>query len=144
MKKTRRKTLCLLMLSAIVLTMMILASCGNNPNDSSTKPNENSHEHTYGEWIVETSATCTTDGSRYAVCTECGETKSEAISKLGHDYVNQICSRCDNKKPSEGLEFSLSSDEKYYYVSGIGRCNEEQCIGQCNRAKQRTYQQYRP
>lgn len=42
-------------------------------------------EHVQGEWIVTKEATCTEDGSRYAVCTECEETIiTENIPKTEH------------------------------------------------------------
>lgn len=45
-------------------------------------------------------ATCTAAGSTTVTCEDCGETVStETIAALGHNYVNGVCSRCDNKLP---------------------------------------------
>ena len=41
----------------------------------------------FGEWIVETPATCTEDGYGMHTCTVCGETIEESIPALGHDYI---------------------------------------------------------
>ncbi len=43
-------------------------------------------EHTYGEWIVEKEATCTEMGSRYKECSVCGDTVTEEIAALGHEW----------------------------------------------------------
>jgi hypothetical protein len=66
--------------------------------------------HTWNDGEVTTAATCTTDGVKTYSCTACGETKTETIEKLGHDYVATVteptctaegytthtCSRCGN------------------------------------------------
>ncbi len=52
-------------------------------------------EHNASEWIVETQATCTENGSQYKECIDC-KTKlgEEEIPALGHTYVNYVCSNC--------------------------------------------------
>lgn len=47
--------------------------------------------HVQGEWIVEKEPTCTQEGYRYALCTEC-EKKAfeETISKLSHNYTATV------------------------------------------------------
>ncbi|MCD7828669.1 MAG: dockerin type I repeat-containing protein, partial [Clostridiales bacterium] len=66
--------------------------------------------HTYGDWVVTKEATCTDAGSREKTCSVCGNTTTEAISALGHDYIKTVvaatcttagytsytCSRCGN------------------------------------------------
>lgn len=46
--------------------------------------------HTYGNWIVEKDASCTEDGSRYRVCSKCGEKDTEAITATGHSYSDEL------------------------------------------------------
>lgn len=41
--------------------------------------------HTYGNWIVVTAATCTTNGSKERVC-HCGAKETEVIASEGHTY----------------------------------------------------------
>ncbi len=38
--------------------------------------------------------TCTTEGSKTCTCADCGTTEAFAIPKLGHEFVNGVCSRC--------------------------------------------------
>ena len=45
----------------------------------------NKHEHIYSDWVVVKEATCTEQGLRQKVCTECGESFSEIIDALGHN-----------------------------------------------------------
>ncbi len=40
--------------------------------------------HTYGEWIIDVAATCTTKGSKHKVCELCNDTVIETIDSLGH------------------------------------------------------------
>ncbi len=41
------------------------------------------HEHQYGEWKVETDATCGSSGSRYRICNICGEKEYGTIDPTG-------------------------------------------------------------
>ena len=44
--------------------------------------------HTESTWIIDTEATCTTNGSKHIECTVCKKVlKTETIEKLGHDEV---------------------------------------------------------
>ena len=43
--------------------------------------------HTWGEWIIDTVATCTDPGARTHLCTLCGENETEQTDPLGHDEV---------------------------------------------------------
>ena len=63
------------------------ATCGHDVKDSYA-------EHTFGAWVTDTEASCTTDGSKHHVCSVCGKSVSETIPATGHTYVNHICSVC--------------------------------------------------
>ena len=105
------------LLSTLVLfATLALTACGgagNSASKSSSKPA--SHTHVWSDWTV-TNATCETAGSRTRTCTgegTCpkGNTETETIAPLGHDYsgtptaqaavadcINSStvkCSRCD-------------------------------------------------
>ncbi len=70
--------------------------------------------HSFGEWNITGAADCTNNGSRDRSCTECGETETETIEKLGHDFSkdwttdqaagcttpgvkSHHCTRCDER-----------------------------------------------
>ncbi len=55
------------------------------------------HEHSYTEEIT-TPATCDAAGEKTLTCV-CGDTKTEAIEAIGHNYVDGACSRCDQPCP---------------------------------------------
>ena len=86
-----------------IAVLLILASCSPEPK----------HVHDWGEGTVTTEPTCTAEGVRTFTC-ECGETKTEPVPALGHDYSEEWtidsdptcsqagskshhCSRCDSK-----------------------------------------------
>lgn len=43
-------------------------------------------QHTYGEWYIETDATCTEPGVRRRDCTVCAHSETEVISAKGHSF----------------------------------------------------------
>ena len=49
---------------------------------------EPEHEHTWDEGVETKAATCTVKGAKLFTCTECGETKTEEITALGHTEVD--------------------------------------------------------
>ncbi len=67
-------------------------------------------KHTWGDWIIDTKASCDKAGSKHRVCTVCGKRQTESIDKLKHvyngvrrtvdatctkdGYTAMICSRC--------------------------------------------------
>ncbi|MBE5764759.1 MAG: hypothetical protein E7339_04050 [Clostridiales bacterium] len=47
-------------------------------------------EHQWGEGVITTHATCTESGELTYTCEECGHTKTEAVSNLGHNYKDTV------------------------------------------------------
>lgn len=110
------------LITSFLLLTLFLFSCGNGedsdiPEDSegevTDKPAQDSdggsntgngnedgeHTHTYGAWITVKDATCASTGSKARVC-HCGDTETETIAALGHNYVNGKCKTCNEEKPS--------------------------------------------
>lgn len=80
--------------------------------------------HTWGDVVATTPATCTADGVGTATCTVCGETKTETIPALGHNYsTDGKCTLCGAEKPAEKVyklvkEVSeLSEGDKIIFVA---------------------------
>jgi len=84
--------------------------------------------HTYGEGVVTTPATCTTDGEKTYTCSVCtegteGHTKTEAITKLGHTETDEnndhICDRngC-------GVAISTCKDNAAHTAAKDATCKE--------------------
>ena len=65
-------------------------------------------------------ATCTstglTEGSHCSVCNEI-LIKQEIIETTEHNYVNNVCSMCNEHYYTKGLEFSLSEDGNSYSIT---------------------------
>ncbi len=50
--------------------------------------------HNWDEGIETLAATCTTEGSKTCTCLDCGVSETFTIAKLGHNFMNGICTRC--------------------------------------------------
>ena len=61
-------------------------------NDDSThicdRDNVTTKAHSYGEWVVDTPAICTTAGQKTRTCTECGHVETQEIPATGHHWVD--------------------------------------------------------
>ncbi|MBQ7778317.1 MAG: S-layer homology domain-containing protein [Oscillibacter sp.] len=82
--------------------------------------------HAWGDWTVTDEASCIEDGSQTRTCASCGETETEAITKLDHDYDDVVtaptcteggyttwtCTRCgDSYTDSETAALDHDWDE---------------------------------
>ena len=99
-------------------------------------------EHSYGDWTIDTLATCETDGEISRTCTKCSEIETSTV-KGGHLYEETIvdptpsddgytkheCQRCgdiykDNFVPAlgftSGFAYTVNSDNKTCTVIGLG------------------------
>ncbi len=45
--------------------------------------------HSFGEWVIDSEASCTVDGIKHRDCS-CGYSESELIDSLGHEYTSAI------------------------------------------------------
>ena len=85
-------------------------------------------EHKYGEWKLVSEANCQRGNIKNATCEKCGQ-KSEIIEeeKGYHNYEDFTCSTC-YQTASKGLEYTLSSDGKYYILTSVGSCKDSTVI----------------
>lgn len=65
-------------------------------------------EHIWDEGRITLNATCIDKGKKLYTCTECGETREEEITALGHEYNNDECIRCGEKIFMENSTYSTS------------------------------------
>ena len=54
--------------------------------------------HTYGNWSVTKSTSCTESGTETRVCSLCQKTETRTINALGHSYSNGVCSKCGERE----------------------------------------------
>ena len=99
----------LLSLLLSLACVMGFAACTERPDDETggtVQPGDPSgpddpddpgkpHEHDFGEWTVTIPATCTAMGEEQRTCS-CGETETRTVAALGHDYVDGVCTRCED------------------------------------------------
>jgi len=61
--------------------------------------------HTWSDWVVDTPATCLSEGSQHRYCTVCNENETAPITMLEHVWGDSgNCTVCGNKKPSDSLD----------------------------------------
>lgn len=81
-----------------------------------------SHTHSY-EVSATKAATCTEDGTTAYACSGCGESYTETLPALGHDYVGGACARCGLAEIPEGYSIGLDYEllpSGTYALVGIG------------------------
>ena len=69
-------------------------------------------EHKWDSGKITKEPTCTEKGEKTFTCTECGATKVEEVSALGHDYVDGKCSRC-------GVTLAAADEIVIYYTNDV-------------------------
>lgn len=87
-------------------------------------------EHTYGEWTTVTDATCSTEGSRKHVCTECGheETEKTPVDPDAHSISWQTVSEATCS--AEGTEKGTCSGCGYEETKSIPRKAHTETVSQ--------------
>ena len=88
-------------------------------DDTPTTPDDDEqHEHSYTSEVT-TQPTCTQEGVMTYTCT-CGDSYTEAIPTIAHNYVDGVCTMCNSPEPqpTEGLVFTFSGDGTEYAVTG--------------------------
>ena len=86
------------------------------PGDPDEEP-VTPHEHTYTSAVTK-EPTCTQEGEMTYTCT-CGDSYTEPIAMIPHNYVDGVCTMCGTPEPqpTEGLVFTLSDDGTQYSVT---------------------------
>ncbi len=117
MSKKFFKTVLIAMLGAC---LFVASACGGKGDLAA-----DGHRHVKSDWIVGKKPTCTTEGVKYNECAVCQiMLESETIEKLTHDYQNSVCTICKKNEFTQGLKYSLNSDNKGYTVVGIGSATD--------------------
>lgn len=72
------------------------------------------HTHAWGEWTETKAPTCTEAGEKTRTCTaaDCPlGSQTQAVPALGHNYVNNVCTRCGAKL--RGKTYTLTGDQVF-------------------------------
>jgi len=71
-------------------------------------------DHVYGDGVETTAATCTTAGEMTYTCTVegCGDSYTEEIAALGHNYVDGVCTNCLEEQPEQSGWMLVKSVEE--------------------------------
>jgi len=86
MRNIKRLALCAVAIVAIlaVFGMSVFAACS---------------EHTPDAGSIKLEPNCNTIGVIEYNCLDCGETYTQKMGNLGHDYENGVCTRCGEADP---------------------------------------------
>ena len=105
MKKNMKKTIKLCLCSCIVMIACILVFTACNEemvselfddydNYDEAPSNDKQHFHTFGEWQIETAATCKQEGVEARYCS-CGEKQTQIIPQMAqHSTMHGTCAYC--------------------------------------------------
>lgn len=101
-------------------------ACGDTYNSNEV----DATGHTLGAWVEEIPSNCTTNGTKgHYTCSACEKDFDEEKVEItdltivaGHSYQYGVCVGCEDKRVSEGLEYTLNGS--YYVVSGLGTCTD--------------------
>ena len=79
-------------------------------------------DHSYGNWVVDTPATCTTAGKKKHTCTKCGHEETQEIPVTGHHWKDNgdgthTCTKCG---ATEGQPFNTNSALELRVVDAEG------------------------
>ena len=76
-------------------------------------------KHQSIEWVIDKQATCTEDGIKHEECTKCHEKLTiKEIKAPGHICNSlEICNRCGDEIPTQGLKYGLSKEKNYYSIN---------------------------
>ena len=89
------------------------SKCGDSYTDNNVAATGHSHVES-----ITTEATCTTAGLKTFTCS-CGDSYTEEIAALGHDFVDGVCSRCGEEKPANVMYYLQATvDGITYYWDG--------------------------
>ncbi len=98
-------------------------SCGHMEYESTGSPLPHDYVATVNP------PTCQRGGDTTYVCSSCSKRYVDDYTyKVDHSYTNLLCIWCNTKEYSFDLKFTLSADESYYTVSGMGKCTDTNVI----------------
>lgn len=86
------------------------------------------HTHVYSNWVTTKEASCTETGTRSCSC-ECGDTKTEVIPKIDHNYVNGVCTGCGKQNYAGTLRTldNLKVDSVYWCSEDVIVYKKDDC-----------------
>ena len=82
-KMNLRKIPALMVLAVVCLLLPVFTGCSNCSEDKT-------HEHTYTDWSVTTTPSCTEDGVATRTCTICNAADTKPIPKTGHEFGDLV------------------------------------------------------
>ncbi len=100
--------------------------------------------HSYGSWVTDVEATCTSEGSRHRVCDLCGSVESGVISKASHSvssWTTTVAATCTTTGSrygtcstcSQTITETISSLGHNYSELDYAEIAEGETVGECSK-----------
>ena len=83
----------------VELTFTLTENADGSVTISYAKAGDATCSHSYTSKVT-TAATCTAAGVKTYTCSKCGDSYTESIAALGHNYVSGSCTNCGAKDPN--------------------------------------------
>ena len=104
--------------NSVGYTEHVCQDCGKSYKDNEVSATGN--HNFYDLYVMESTCVSRKVIRTCSVCNTVAVIDEEPIAE--HTFVNRVCTVCGELGLSEGLEFTLNSDENSYSVSRIGTC----------------------
>ena len=72
--------------------------------------------HSYSDWTVLQEMTCTTDEIQERQCSYCGLTETSVVNTTGHNFDNEVCTKCGIEEIPAGLYLTGSNYTELLYT----------------------------
>ena len=110
--------------NSVGYTEHVCQDCGKSYKDNEVSATGN-HSF-YDLYVMESTCVSRKVLRTCSVCNIVAVIDEEPIAE--HNFLDRVCTVCGELGPSEGLEFTLNSDENSYSVSGMGTCTDTDII----------------
>ena len=115
-----KKLFCLTLVLLSVLLAFSLVSCGNEEGSGGDDDKKYCPPgtHDFGLWKETKKANCTEYGEQARVCLVCSMEQRQKIdyNPNGHNYVDYVCTRCQDSINPIQIRYKLSEDGSYYII----------------------------
>jgi len=103
------------------------SKCGIRQTETISMNECEEKAHTYGEYIIDTEATCQEKGEKHKTCSTCGKTVTEeiAVDETAHQYEDGECTICGETEQSEGQKVEIIPEQDSYTIGQEVTIGEE-------------------
>ncbi len=114
-----RSIFALLCVFAFILALTACQDKGAENNGEQSGNTTEDHVHSYGVWTTEEAPSCLNEGVALRLCVICGAQDRKILPALGHDFIEDTCSRCGYKlTETPGIAYLPTENNQSLYIKG--------------------------